>query len=272
MSVLLTKTRAAVKSEKTPSRTAMQDFYNSDKYINHVGETAHHLKESRTAMIRQWVRLEELSTVVELGCSVGAIQDIHPDYIGMDISRKALARLKGKRICCDIENMPLKNHSASLIVSFTTLEHVARPERVLEECSRILEKGGTIILADAWNIRPWVTTGITALPWKKASLKQKLLKVFYTLAGSVCVRACYFVPRRLFWEVQTALRRNTPAPLYYKTLTPNYDDFLVSDSDAVSSIESHSVLMWFKSRGFHLLNAQHLLKRLFFRGVIVVRK
>lgn len=252
-------------------RANMQNFYNSDKYINHVGTSARQLKEKRKKIIRQWVKLEELDNIVEIGCSVGTIQDIHPHYIGLDISRKALAKINGKRICCDIENIPLKSNTASLIVSFTTLEHVENPQNTLEECCRILQKGGTIILADAWNIRSWVTTGITALPWKKASFKEKILKAFYAVAGLAYVRAIYFVPRRLYWEIKSFVSPQKKTNLFYKTLTPNYDDFLTSDSDAISSIESHSVLMWFKSRGYKLANANSLLKRLFFRGYIVIK-
>lgn len=258
----------------TEQREDKLKFYESNEYIEHCKNSALQLKDKRSEMIKNWVDLQKLENVVELGCGVGILQDIHPNYIGLDISVNALRKLKKNAICCDVQKIPLKDSSVSMVVSFTTLEHTENPEQVLEECDRILHRGGVMLLADAWNCKPWVATGITKIPWQKCSLGQKVYKLIVYIKGSLLFRGMYMVPRRIFWELQHFVRPSKKRRLFFKRLKPNYEKFITSDSDATSSIESHSVLMWLKSRGYELLNAKSFFKRIFFRGTdyIVARK
>lgn len=47
-------------------------------------------------------------------------------------------------MCCDIENIPLKDDSVDVVMSIAVLEHVENPEKVVGEIHRILKKGGII--------------------------------------------------------------------------------------------------------------------------------
>jgi len=47
-------------------------------------------------------------------------------------------------MCCDIENIPIKDDSVDVVISIAVLEHVENPEKVVGEIHRILKKGGII--------------------------------------------------------------------------------------------------------------------------------
>jgi len=51
---------------------------------------------------------------------------------------------KNVNICCDIENIPLAPDSVDVVINIAVLEHMARPENVMEEIFRILKKGGVV--------------------------------------------------------------------------------------------------------------------------------
>lgn len=51
---------------------------------------------------------------------------------------------KNVNICCDIENIPLAPESVDVVLNIAVLEHVAKPEIVMEEIFRILKKGGVV--------------------------------------------------------------------------------------------------------------------------------
>lgn len=54
---------------------------------------------------------------------------------------------------------------------------------------------------------------------------------------------------------------------------PYYDLPDVSDADACSSIDSHSVLLFYKANGFELIKPRdRFLHRLLHRGTVIVRK
>src|SRR5947209_14107408 len=68
-------------------------------------------------LARQSLPAEDL--LVDLGCGKGALRDCHARYVGLDLSRPALAKfLRGRdAIQADIERVPLRDGCARLIVS-----------------------------------------------------------------------------------------------------------------------------------------------------------
>lgn len=47
-------------------------------------------------------------------------------------------------LCCDIENIPIKNNVVDVAINIAVLEHVKNPEKVVSEIHRILKKDGII--------------------------------------------------------------------------------------------------------------------------------
>jgi len=95
------------------------------------------------------------SLILDLGCDGGMFTQMltrHGEVIGLDISRSflenAYRRYRGPHLLLgDAQNLPLRGdlfHTASCL---ELLEHVSHPRRVVEEISRVLRKGGELILS-----------------------------------------------------------------------------------------------------------------------------
>ena len=59
------------------------------------------------------------------------------EYIGVDITRS-----KYTTLLADIHKLPFKNESFDSCICNAVLEHIREPEIALNECNRILKKGG----------------------------------------------------------------------------------------------------------------------------------
>lgn len=78
--------------------------------------------------------------------------------IGIDIDLKAVFYVKKKNInsiAGDIENLPFKENSFSLILSSETLEHIEDYKKGLYEFNRILKKNGFLIVSVPLNKKFW---------------------------------------------------------------------------------------------------------------------
>ena len=74
--------------------------------------------------------------------------------------------------------------------------------------------------------------------------------------------------RRLYWEWT-----QEPTVLRYTALTPNFQNYWVTDSDAVASIDSYEGMLWFLSRGDECINCpEGFLESIFLgHGPLIVR-
>ena len=95
---------------------------------------------------------------LDLGCASGyMLSEIAKDYpdldfVGVDVYDKSIEFAKKtyphiKFITSDVVNLPLKDQSFDLIISYETFEHVLNPVRFLKEVRRVLKDDGTFILA-----------------------------------------------------------------------------------------------------------------------------
>ncbi len=94
--------------------------------------------------------------VLDIACgegygSSGLLKSGALSVTGVDISDTVCRHAQNKyAIECRVgeaENIPLRDNSTDVVVSFETIEHVPRPERFLEECTRVLRKGGRAIIS-----------------------------------------------------------------------------------------------------------------------------
>lgn len=93
------------------------------------------------------------STVCDIGCGnpsrlLDKIQPIIKHGIGLDLdvpSTKA-KNLSYKKIDFENQKLPLKSGSVDTVVLLAVIEHVKNPTKLLSECNRVLQKGGSIIL------------------------------------------------------------------------------------------------------------------------------
>src|SRR5262245_17301014 len=89
----------------------------------------------------------QTDVVLELGCGLGALAAIHPNYLGLELSRTAIrsAAFSAPVVNGDMQELPFRSGSVSFIFSWAALEHVPRPELVLEEVRRVLKPGGVAL-------------------------------------------------------------------------------------------------------------------------------
>lgn len=260
-------------SENSLSR--MREFY----------EGVHQKKITSTVSVpppeqRHWAKnlhllkayLGRAKRPAELGAGVCRLAELHPHYIGLDISRSALKQ-GGRclKIQCDLQALPLRSRSIDMFFSIATLEHIPNPVKVLEELERVLEPGGVLWFDDAWFCRSWTASGITVKSLRECKGFEKIVKLSIPIRDSRFFRALYTVPKRFLRELYFFFVRK-PSKLKWKKLTPNFEEYRVADADALASLDPHEIQLWFKTRGYELVNQSDFFSRLFCRGLIIIRK
>jgi SAM-dependent methyltransferase len=209
-------------------------------------------------------------TVLELGCGKGALATDSALYVGLDLS---LAALKGarRRICGDMEQLPLATESVAFLFTWAALEHVPHPELVLGEIERVLSPRGVALLAPAWHCRPWAAEGLEFRPFGELRAGQRVRKALIPLRNAILWRALFELPRRLAREWR--FRRGRPLAFDYGRLEPNLEAYMGTDSDAFTSMDPHAAAVYFASRGWEVLSHPTRRARLTARHEpVVVRK
>jgi SAM-dependent methyltransferase len=227
---------------------------------------------------RLGVSQEPMAIILELGSGMGSLRDVHPGYVGLDFSGTALRRGKDlsrvtRFVHGDMQTLPFKGESLDLIFSWAAIEHVPFPELVLEEVERVLKKGGHAILAPAWNCRSWTVKRLDVRPYRGLSVQERLEKFTIPLRSRLAWRALWSVPGRIRREAISLLGRQTAFD--YVRLFPDFSLGLphVSDDDAQASIDPHSAILFYKSRGWDIVSHPGLISRFLARHEpVIVRK
>lgn len=188
-------------------------------------------------------------TVVELGCGRTVWKDLPRCYVGLDLGRNALAQRAQPGVQGDMQRLPFRDASADFLFTIAALEHVPQPEIVLAEIVRIVRPGGIVLLAPAWFCRTWATKGLPVRSYAELGLRDRLDKATIPIRDSIPYRALSVFPRRFAREMRWRLRPG-PQPFPYDRLEPNLKEYLMSDSDAFSSMDPHAALVYFLSRGY----------------------
>jgi SAM-dependent methyltransferase len=97
------------------------------------------------------------------------------NVIGVDISPQACEQARVKygldARTGDAQAIPLADRSVDLVVSFETIEHVANPAAFLDECARVLEPDGTLIVSTP--NRPVYSPDGTSNPFHQLELDEE---------------------------------------------------------------------------------------------------
>jgi len=124
----------------------------------------------RLALLEKHVRAGD--HVLEVDCGPGVLasrlRDRGADVTATDLSAVAVARTQAKGIPCtrvdiDSEPLPFPDAGYGVVVSNSMIEHRFFHEKVLDECVRVLQPGGRLIvcLPNIAHIicRWWILTG-----------------------------------------------------------------------------------------------------------------
>jgi len=88
--------------------------------------------------------LNEDATVVDIGCGQRPYADLFGDAFCVALDRST----QGARpsVVADVLHLPLASACADLVFCTQVIEHVQRPQRLLDECCRIMKPGGMLVL------------------------------------------------------------------------------------------------------------------------------
>jgi SAM-dependent methyltransferase len=238
-------------------------------------------REEEKAPLLNWIGRFKPPFVLEIGCGLHSFHDVHPCWIGLDISLYALTHNPRTRCMCGDWGIGLPIHSESVpfVVSIFTLEHVPSPEAAFEELDRILAPNGIAYLKPAFNVPTWRANGLEYVDYDSLSLSQSLAKrTIFLRRRPVWRFLTGLVWGRLFDEVQLFLakRHKIALPLRWKRLLPYPEGYIGPDSDAICAMDKSAVAVWFLSRGYKVLagcGARTLPERIFAdHSALVVKK
>jgi ubiquinone/menaquinone biosynthesis C-methylase UbiE len=226
--------------------------------------------------LRRWIRAHDLEhgRVLEIGCGTGLLQHLVPRYVGTDLATTSAAYMQKPFCACSATRLPFDDNTFDGLWTVWVLEHIDQPEQMLAEMRRVVKPGGTIFLSAAYAVDSWVSQGIHKRPFRDLSPRQRLTKLTIPVRRSAPYKIGRTLPRRLA-ELLGYLWRSQPTALRYRRLQPNYEMYWDYDADAVVSLDSYSVALYFLSRGDEPRSGQGLIRSLIQRSqpqIYTVRK
>jgi SAM-dependent methyltransferase len=150
---------------------------------------------------------KEAGSMLDVGCGRGdfleSFKKLGFGVSGVDISPNVAALEKNFDVRkCDFEkeNLPYANNSFDYIFSKSVIEHLHQPEKLLDECFRVLKPGGkAVIMCPSWIHTYWGPFYIDhthVTPFTLQSLRQAL-----EMSGFCVISAEHFIQLPLVWKV-----------------------------------------------------------------------
>ncbi len=110
--------------------------------------------------------LDRKGKILDIGCGAGnmakGIKYYRPDLeiYGIDISEKAIQIAKHRSqgiqfILGKGEQLPYKDNFFDAIVMYDVLEHIEKPEKILQEVQRVLKENGIVHIFSPLDGQPW---------------------------------------------------------------------------------------------------------------------
>jgi len=243
-----------------------KDFYNTGN-LSQCGRSS--LTEWEKKIVREARTLNTPNPLIlELGCGKTNWREITGRYVAYDLGFGVLRFRDENAVQGDMQQLPFPDRSIDFIFSIAAIEHVPKPELVYEEVARVLKSGGRAFLAPAWFCRPWAAKGLPIRSYSELTWKDKVLKASLMIRNNILWRSILIIPKRV-WRELLYFFKKSPTSFTYQRLDPNLEEYIMSDSDAFTSMDPHSVLLYFASRGFDL-EPDSIFKRVLFRKTFVV--
>ena len=136
------------------------------RLYNHPNPLVRLIERSRRVKIVQFSSINPNDRVLEIGCEEGPILEQLPESklcVGLEISSLSIKRAKQKLssrcdfVKADGQRLPFKSNTFNVVICSETLEHVPKPEDIVEESYRVLRKGGRFIVTVPYET--YITSG-----------------------------------------------------------------------------------------------------------------
>jgi SAM-dependent methyltransferase len=263
----------ATDHESSRAQQFYESLYEQSNYQE--GIASERVRGIRTC-VERWmerVGLGPEARVLEVGAGHGALHDIHPRWQGLEYSAAAVSQGKsryGEQVALrqgDATAIDEPDASIDFLFTIATLEHVPDIEKAFTELERVLAPGGTLLLAPAWNCRPWTVAKLTQRPFESLSPAEQVSRLLIPLRESLPYRIVGALPARIYREAAGMVG---PVPLQFRRLQPSFELIRqyghVSDDDAFISMDAHAALMYLAGRGLRCLSHPTARQRFFCRA------
>jgi SAM-dependent methyltransferase len=255
----------------------MYDRSSPHRYVEDE-EAVRRAEELQQKTLKWLERLSSLCSpirvLVELGCGNGALRNVHPGWVGVDLSIQACKNVLQtgdmRVVAADLHNLPFGSNCVDLVITWATLEHLRRPDVTADEIARILRPGGIAVLGPSWHCRSWTVKRLRFKSYASLSWRLKIEKATIPLRELLLWRAISALPFRVGRELKLLFRAKMP--FTFKSLSPELDTNTphVSDDDAFASIDSHACICYFISHGWRCISHASLLDRVLARHEEIV--
>jgi len=193
----------------------------------------------------------ERAPVLDVGSGRGYLQDVVPNYTGLDISTNVSSFYHKRFVLGSATAMPFPDNSFGGGWSIWVLEHVPNPEQALVEIRRVMKNDAVLFLYPAWNCSELAAEGYRVRPYSDFGWQGKLVKAVSPARDSAFFRVAARIPSRMVRNVASHFGSTR---LHYRLLRPNYKEYWEPDSDALNAIDRYEMMLWFRSRGDECLN------------------
>lgn len=151
----LTKGRRGEMPERSSD---LRDFYESRVWKIH--QISNPYEVVRFRHILEFLGTESRNTVLDVGCGGGTYTRILARaqlVIAVDVSSNAVKTAKQSLlwkgnvffVVCDLEHLPIRDMAVDKVSCIDVLEHVERPQKAVNEMSRVLRSNGKMLLFTA---------------------------------------------------------------------------------------------------------------------------
>ncbi|HKX00387.1 MAG TPA: class I SAM-dependent methyltransferase [Bryobacteraceae bacterium] len=210
-----------------------------------------HVKDQVAAVVRKFGL--ENKKALDIGSGQGYLQDVMPDYTGLDISATVQRYYHKRFVLGSATAMPFDDDTFDTVWSIWVLEHVPNPEAALVEIRRVAKDGSILFLGPQWDCHTWQADGYDVRPYGDFGLWGKMVKA--AIPARVVLARLAMPPVRAVRGATWKLAGG-PSTFRYHRLTPNFQTYWEPDSDAVNSLDFYEMGLWFRSRGDDCLSCE----------------
>ena len=149
------KPRTFEEGKKIRAKDGLEAIYLIGKYWSndmHYGLIDRWLRKIRFEAASRYLKFEKNDTVIDIGCGRQArlgwiLRWNIGNYTGIDLEVPQLKIGNISLVTADLEKtIPVPGGKADKIIGAAILEHLDSPDTLMKECSRILKKGGVLVL------------------------------------------------------------------------------------------------------------------------------
>jgi uncharacterized protein (TIRG00374 family) len=158
--------------EKSLKNENLFAFYNTiegdidEKSFNSDMLVQRYFQRRKTEVIKDALAVDTNDVIIDIGCGSGVqLKEIdrhgYSLAIGIDVNLNAIRFARERSIpntefiIADAQCLPLKSSSADKIICAEIIEHLKRPDQIINEIDRILKRGGAVVITTPNDRSVW---------------------------------------------------------------------------------------------------------------------